>query len=100
MNRTVARYTETSTKNALGEVITSTVFDASGVKCRLVPITAEELAILPGEYSDVEYTGYFLSSQSLTTDDIIKYDGDSYEVRNVYLDSQHYTLKALLKKSA
>jgi hypothetical protein len=73
-------------------------YNESGVKCKLDPVTAEQLRELPGKFENVRYTGYFLSSQTLTTDDEVHYDGDTFRVRDVYVDSQGYTKKALLGK--
>lgn len=98
LNEEVALYTRTPSTNALGETTYTWTYSASGIKCRLVPITAEQLQELPGEFKDIRYTAYFLSSQSIDTDDRIKYNGDEYLVRSVYLDSEHYTQKALLSK--
>jgi len=98
LNRTVARYTETTSTNALGEDVVTMTYNASGIKCRLVPITAEQIKELPGEFEDVKFTGYFLSSQTLTTDDEIHYNSDTYRVREVYDDSSGYVRKALLSK--
>jgi len=96
LNRTVSRYTQSVSSNALGEDIVTMTYSVSGIKCRLVPITAEQLKELPGEFEDIKFTGYFLSSQTLTTDDELHYGGNIYRVREVYDDSGGYVRKALL----
>lgn len=98
LNSEVALYTRVPSTNALGEITYSWKYSASGIKCRLVPITAEKLMDLPGEFQDVRYFAYFLSTQAISTDDRIKYNGDEYLIRDVYLDSDNYTKKALLRK--
>jgi len=98
LNKTVARYTQSVSSNALGEQVETKVFDSSGIKCRLSPISAEQKSRLPGEFEDVKYTGYFLSGQTLTTDDIIVYDDDDYRVREVYSDSSGYVKKILMSR--
>jgi len=96
LNKTVARYTQTISSNALGEDVVTMTFDTSGIKCRLVPVSAEQLRELPGEFEDVKFNGYFLSSQAITTDDEIHYGGNTYRVREVYDDSSGYVRKTLL----
>jgi hypothetical protein len=96
LNKTVSRYTETTSKNDFGEDVESWNYEESGIKCRLVPISAKQKNEMPGEYEDVKYTGYFLSTQSLSTDDRIVYDSDTFRVREVYDDSSGYVRKTLL----
>ena len=97
LNNTVAIYTKSSSTNALGESINTWVYSASGVKCRLVPVTAEILPTLPGETQNIQYVAYFLSSQSLNINDRVKYNSKTYTIDNLFLDSEGYTQKALLK---
>ena len=96
LNRRVSRWTETISSNALGEDTITMTYSESGVKCKLDPVSADQQMQMPGKFENVRYTGYFLSSQTLTTDDEIHYGGDTYRVREVYVDSQGYTKKALL----
>lgn len=96
LNSTVARYTQTISSNSLGESTITMEYDASGIKCRLVPISAKQLMEMPGKFDDVRYTGYFLYDQELTTDDEIKFGGSTYRVREVYTDSSGHTQKTLL----
>jgi len=98
LNKTVARYTQSVSSNALGEEVETMSYSESGVKCRLVPISAEQKNKLGGEFEDVRYTAYFLSTQTLTTDDQIKFESNSYKVREVYDDSGGLTRKALLSE--
>jgi len=97
LNTEVAIYTRTLTTNELGEKIETWSFSESGVKCRLVPISALERRELVGEYQDIRYKAYFLSSQSLDVDDRIKYNGEYYSVKEVLLDSSGNVKTALLK---
>ena len=96
LNSKVARYTRTTTTNEFGEQIETWAYSASGIKCRLVPISLEEHIGLPGKYDNAKYTGYFLSSQTLTSDDEIHYDGDTYHIIEVSDDSSNYVRKAIL----
>jgi len=96
LNRVVARYVYSTTKNEFGEDIETWTYNASGIKCRLVPVSAEELHLLPGNFQNVRYTGYFLSSQALTVNDELKYNGETYRVNSVEDDSSGYVRKALL----
>jgi len=96
LNRTVARYTQTVSSNALGEDIVTMTYDASGIKCRLVPVSAEQKRELPGEFEDIKFNAYFLSTQTITTDDEIHYNDNTFIVREVYTDSSGYVQKALL----
>ena len=96
LNRSVARYTKTISSNSIGEDIVTMTYNESGIKCRLVPITAEQLRELPGKFENIKYTGYFLSGQTLTTDNEIHYKGDVYRIRDVYTDSSGYVKKAIL----
>ena len=98
LNRTVARYTQSVSSNTLGEKVESYTYSASGIKCRLIPVSAEQKNKLPGEFEDIKYTAYFLSTQTITTDDQIKYNGDTYQVREVYDDSSGYVRKTLLSQ--
>jgi len=96
LNRTCSRWTETISSNALGEDVVTMSYCESGIKCRIQTIDATQLRELPGKFEDVKHTAYFLSGQSLSTDDEIHYKGDTYRVRDVYVDSEGYTKKALL----
>lgn len=96
LNKYVSRWTEIVSSNSLGEDTTTMSYSESGIKCRLVPITAEQLREMPGEFENIRYTAYFLSSQTLTTNDEIHYNGNTYRVREVYDDSSGYVRKALL----
>jgi hypothetical protein len=96
LNKKVSRYTSTVSSNALGESIITMEFDTSGIRCRLVPVSAKQLMEMPGKFDDVRYTGYFLSNQDITNDDEIKFDGDTYRIREVYTDSSDHTQRALL----
>jgi len=98
LNRNVARYTKTTATNAFGEDVSTMSYAESGVKCRLVPVTAEQRMTALGDFKDIVYTGYFLSSQTLDHDDQIKYGGYSYVVREVSDDSSGYVRKALLSR--
>ena len=97
LNTTVSVYTKSSTTNELGESINTWSYLASGVKCRLVPVTAEILPTLPGETQNIQYVAYFLSSQALSVNDRIKYNSKVYTIDNLFLDSEGYTQKALLR---
>lgn len=98
LNKTISLYTQSLSSNALGEEVETLNYSTSGVKCRLVPISAEQKDRLPGEFEDVKYTGYFLSTQSLSTDDQIKYNNDMYKIREIYDDSSGYVRKVLMSK--
>jgi len=98
LNKTVDIYSRTPSSNALGEVEYTWSLSDSDVTCRLVPITAEERVGLTGEFKDVQYKAYFLSSQTITTDNRIKYNDSYFTVVSVYKDSEDYTQKAYLRK--
>ncbi len=98
LNKIVSVYTQNTTPNSLGEDVETMTLSDSNVICRLVPVSAEQKNMLPGEFEDVKYNGYFLSSQSLSTNDQIGYDGKMYKIREVYIDSSGHTRKALLSE--
>lgn len=96
LNKTVARYTRTISSNAFGEDEETWAYNESGIKCRLVRIPLEELKSLPGKYDNVEYRGFFLSTQTLTTDDEIHYNDNIFNIKQVCDDSSGYVRSALL----
>jgi len=98
LNKEVARYTRTTSTNELGETTETWEFNASGIKCRLVPLTLEKRKELPGEYKNSEYEAYFLSTQTLNLDDRIKYNNEFYIFNELSLDSSGYVLKGLIEK--
>lgn len=98
LNSTVARYTQSISSNAWDEDSESWNYEESGIRCRLQPISAVQRKELPGEFEDVKYNAYFLSTQTITTEDEIHFGDNSYRVREVMDDSSGYVRKALLSQ--
>lgn len=98
LNSEVDIYNQSLSRNAFGEDDPTMNIAYSGVKCRMVPVSAEEMKTLAGEYDNIRYNGYFLSGQSITVDDEVHHDGTTYRVLEVNTDSSNYVKKALLSE--
>lgn len=98
LNTTVDRYEVTLAANDIGEYEPTYSIADSGVKCRMVPVSNEIRAELPGELRDVTYYGYFLSSQTINEDDKIEYNSHNYLVMGVGTDSSGRVQRAYLKQ--
>jgi hypothetical protein len=90
--------TKYSSQNAFGEWEYSTSSATSTTKCRLRPLTAEELIQLSGRWEDVSYKGYFLSGANVNRGDEILHGTNSFRVKESYPDSSHHHVETLLVK--
>lgn len=98
LNSEVDIYTRTATTNALGEKIYSWAVAYQDVDCRLSPLTAEEMMIRPGEWTDVKYKAWFSPDTTITTNDRIYSGSNQYVIREVLIDSESQLKRVMLAK--
>jgi len=88
--------TTSSSQNAYGEWEKSYTTATTAIKCRVNPISAEDIRALPGVYDDVKYKVYCKSGAAITRDSRAQYNSITYRVKEVLDDSSHHNKKALL----
>jgi len=91
-------YTRTPSTNALNEDIMSWSKTYSDVQCRFFHVTYEEVKERIGEWDNIEYRVYFLSGQTITTEDRVNYEGNDYEVIKVFTDTEDYYKHAFIRR--
>jgi hypothetical protein len=89
-------YDKAVSSNSLGEQIETWSLSKTGIKCRVNPLSAEEVNSLSGKYDNLSAKIYILSSQSITTDNELVYNGNRYYVNEVLIDSSGYTKKVIV----
>jgi len=97
LNKTVYIQHKTVSSNAWGEQIAS-YNTSSSAKCRIAPIRDELRLLSPGEYQNVDLKAYFLSGTSITYDDRILYDNNTYRIRSIKKDSINHHITVLLER--
>lgn len=98
LNSTCARWCNSSILNDLGEAEYTWALHTDNIKCRFSPISLEESKQLSGIYVAAKYKCYILPSQAMSTNDRIKWDGNTYEIIEVKVDSESVTQRLLLKE--
>ena len=93
----VALYTSSTSSNSLGQSVETMIYSLSGVSCRLVPLSNEIKATLPGKFVDTTYIGYFQPSTNVSKDYQIKYESNYYKIIDYMVDSENITQKIYLE---
>lgn len=88
--------TKASSQNELGEWTESYTSATSSIDCRMDPISAMERMEMQGRFDDVRFICFTESSNRITVDNRVVYNGIVYRVREAYLDSEFHHWESLL----
>lgn len=98
LNNTCERWCSTSTTNDIGEEEYTYTLHTGNIKCRFSPISLEESKGLSGINIEAKYKCYILPDQDISSQDRIKWNGITYEITEVKIDSKSMTKRLLLKE--
>lgn len=97
MTHKVSLQTKASSQNILGEW-TNTWTTGSPISCRMSPISAMERMELQGRYDDIRYRLFTESSNRVSVNNQVVYNGVVYRVRESILDSQYHHWSSLVSE--
>ena len=88
---------QTISSNALGEINMDSGWDtSSSAMGRMSPISDYIAVQSKGEYEGVKYKLFLLPDTTITYDNEIIYDGDTYIIKSIKKDSLQHHLECLL----
>lgn len=82
--------TKSSSQNDFGEWSYSYASSTDQTKCRMSPLSAMERQDQSGRFDDVKYKCFCLSSASIARDNRLIWNGDTYRIKEVILDSSKH----------
>lgn len=96
LNKSVSLQTKASSQNSLGEWSYSYTSASTPTICRLSPLSASERMNTTGRYDDVRFKCYLESGATITRDNRLIYNSETYRIKEAYLDSESHHITALL----
>jgi len=87
---------KSSSQNTLGEWSATYTSATTSISCRMSPISAMERMELQGRFDDVNYRLFTESSNRVSVDNRVVYNGTVYRVRECILDSNYHHWSSLL----
>lgn len=90
--------TKYSSQDSLGYWQYTTSSSTTATRCRLSPVTYEEIIELPGRWEDVSFRGFFPSGTNISRGDEITDGTDTYRVKEKLSDSSGHHITTLLVK--
>ena len=88
--------TSASAQNSLGEWLYTYTTSATGVDCRVSPLTNSERIDMTGRFDDVRYKCFTPASTSISKDNRVVYNSEVYRVKECSLDSNSHHRTSLL----
>ena len=88
--------TYTSSQNALGEWLNTYTSATTSFDCRMQPITAMERMEMQGRYDDVRFICFTESSNKISVNNRVVYNGATYRVKESYIDEDFHHWESLL----
>ena len=88
--------TKASSQNELGEMLNTYTSASTPISCRMDPISAMERMEMQGRFDDVRYICFTESSNRISVDNRVVYNGIVYRVREAILDSTFHHWESLL----
>jgi len=98
MTHTCTLQTKASSQNELGEWTETFTSTATPIACRMDPITAMERMEMTGRFDDVRYLCFTESSNRISVDNRVIYNGTTYRVKEAILDSQFHHWETILSE--
>ena len=98
LNSTIYKNVAYSSQNSFGEwAFSYSTQTATGIKCRVSEISAQERVLEPGRFIDTRYKAYMKASENVSTGDRFVYKNELYRVKEVKPDSSGHNQMVLLK---
>ena len=96
MTHTCTLQAKTSSQNELGEWTNTFTSASTPISCRMDPISAMERMEMQGRFDDVRYICFTESSNRISVDNQVVYNGTTYRVKEAIMDSEFHHWESLL----
>ncbi len=87
-----------SSQNALGEWSNTYTSATTSINCRMSPISAMERMELQGRFDDIRFKMFTESSNRVSVENQVMYNGKTYRVKEATIDSIYHHWEALLSE--
>ena len=98
MTHKCIKQSKASSQNSLGEWLITYTSATTPFSCRMDPVSAIESIELQGAYNDVRFICFSESSNKVSVDNRVIYNGKTYRVKESILDSEFHHWESLFSE--